>query len=65
MDNGLVAFRLAGDAGADAGQRIAPFLRDRLAAIVAFLRAFALRRQRPRAKDGVLHRVLDLVLNRR
>src|SRR5690349_11591947 len=39
VDDGLVAFRLAGNAGAHAGQRLAPLLRDRLAAIVAFLGA--------------------------
>src|SRR5574338_116106 len=64
MDDRLVALRLAGDAGAHAGQRLAPLLRDRLAAIVAFLGALALRRQRAGAKDRILHRVLDLILNR-
>src|SRR5215207_445440 len=64
MSDRLVALGLAGDAGADARQRLAPLLRDRLAAIVAFLGALALRRQRTRAKDRVLHRVVDLVLNR-
>jgi hypothetical protein len=64
MNDGLVSFRLASDTGANAGQRLAPLLRDRLSAIVAFHRAFALRRQRPSAKDRVLHRIVDLVLHR-
>ena len=41
MDDRLVALGLAGDAGAHARQRLAPLLRDRLAAIVAFLGALA------------------------
>ena len=60
----LVAHRLAGDAGADAGQGRAAFLGDRLAAIVAFLGALALRGQRAGAQHGVLDRVVDLVLHR-
>ena len=39
MDHRLVALRLARDAGANAGQRVAPLLRDRLSAIVALLGA--------------------------
>src|SRR5579884_1003433 len=62
MNHRFVPLRLAGDAGADAGKRLAPFLGDRPAAIVAFLRALALRSQRPRAKDRVLHRIVDLAL---
>src|SRR5437868_1226356 len=62
--DGLVALRLAGDASTDAGQRLAATLRDRLAAVVALLRALALRCQRAGAQDRVLHRVVDLVLNR-
>ena len=41
VDDRLVALRLAGDAGAHARQRLAPLLRDRLAAVVAFLGALA------------------------
>ena len=37
----LIALRLAGDTGAHARQRLAPLLRDRLAAVVAFLGALA------------------------
>ena len=62
--NRLVARRLAGNAGADARKRLAPLLRDGLAAIVAFLGAFARRRQSTGAQDRILHRVVDLVLNR-
>ena len=43
MHDRLVALGLARDAGPHAGQRLAPLLRDRLAAIVAFLGALALR----------------------
>src|SRR4051794_41520445 len=64
MDNPLVAHGLAGDAGANAGQRIAALLRDRLAAIVAFLGALTMRRQSAGAQNGVLHRILDLLLDR-
>jgi hypothetical protein len=60
----LVAFGLASDAGANARERVAALLRDRLAAIVAFESAVALRRQGTGAKDRILHRVVDLVLNR-
>src|SRR4249919_3416682 len=64
IDDGLVARGLASDASPHARQRLATPLRDRLAAIVAFLGAVAPRRHRPGAKDGVLHRIVDLVLNR-
>src|SRR5437868_6245067 len=64
VDDALIALRLAGDAGAHARQRLAPLLRDRLAAIVAFLGALALGRQRAGAQHGVFHRVLDLLFDR-
>src|SRR5512144_1740692 len=54
----LVALGLARDAGTDAGKRLAPALRDGLAAIVAFLCALALRRQCAGAKNRVLHGVV-------
>jgi hypothetical protein len=63
MNDGLVPLGRAGDAGADAGKCFTPFSRYRLSAIVAFLGAFAARRQRSGAKDGVLHGIVDLVLN--
>src|SRR5690349_234946 len=44
VDDRLVALGLAGDAGADSGQRFAALGRDRLAAIVAILGALARRR---------------------
>src|SRR5690349_21799419 len=64
VDDGLVALGLAGDAGADTGQRVAAAFGDGLAAIVAFLGTVTLGRQRTGAKDRVLHGVVDLVLNR-
>src|SRR4051794_26004383 len=64
MGHRFVAFGLAGDAGADAGQGLAPLLGDELAAIVAFLGALARRRQSTGAQDRVLHRIVDLVLHR-
>src|SRR5690349_6236765 len=64
MEDRLVALGLAGDAGPHARKRLAAFLRDWLAAIVAFLRALPLRSQRSGAQHGVLHRIVNLVLNR-
>ena len=63
MDDGLVALGLASDTGAHARERVTPLLRNRLAAIIAFLGAFPLGRYRPSAEDRVLHCVVDLVLN--
>src|SRR4051812_2463509 len=64
MGHRLVAHRLAGDTGAYSGQRFAPLLRDRLAAIIAFLRTLAVGRQCAGAENGLLHRILDLLLDR-
>src|SRR5205085_6097327 len=56
----FVALRLAGDAGADAGEGFAALPGDRLAAIVAILGALPVRGERAGAQDRVLHRVVDL-----
>ena len=64
MDDALVALGLAGDAGADAGKRLAAALRDRLSAIVAFLGTVAFRSERPGPQDRIGDRVVDLILNR-
>src|SRR5687767_7210765 len=64
VGDGLVALRLAGDAGAHPGERLAALRRNRLAAIVAFLGTLPLGGERTGAKDRVLHRVVDLVLDR-
>src|SRR3546814_1522080 len=58
-----VARRLAGDAGAAAGQGLAPRLRNPLAAILAIIGAFALGEAEARQFDGVGHRVVDLFLH--
>src|SRR6185503_229595 len=64
VNDRLVPFGLAGDTGADARKRLAATCRNRFAAIVAFVRALAVRSQSAGAKDGIFHRVLGLVLNR-
>ena len=64
MGDRFVAFRLAGDAGANAGHGLATFRGDGLAAIVAFLCGLAGGQALPGRGDGILHRVVDLVLNR-
>jgi len=64
VDYPRVAFRLARDAGADARDGLAALLGNRLAAVIAFLCALALWSQRTGTKDRILHRIVDLVLNR-
>ena len=59
-----VTFGLTGYASPDSGKGFASLIRNRLAAIVAFLGAFAMRSKRAGTKDRVLHRIVDLVLNR-
>src|SRR5687768_8335430 len=59
-----VAARLAGDAGAHARDGLAALGRDRLAAIVAFFRAFALGEEGAGELNRILDGVVDLILNR-
>src|SRR5918997_6861229 len=63
-DRPRIAFRLALDAGPDAGHRLPPALGDGRAAIVAFAGAFAARHAEPGQLDRVLDRVVDLILHR-
>jgi hypothetical protein len=64
VDDALVALRLAGDAGSNPGKSFSPLLGYGFTAIVAFLGALALGCQCPGAKEGILNRIVDLVLNR-
>src|SRR5579872_1319511 len=64
MDHVLVALCLAGDARADARKHLTSLFRDRLAAIIAFLRTLAARCEGAGTKDRIFHSVVDLVLNR-
>src|SRR3546814_20337426 len=57
-----VARRLAGDAGAAAGQGLAPRLRNPPAAILALLRAFAAAEAEARQFAHVRHRVVAVFL---
>src|SRR5947199_188128 len=55
---------LARDAGPHSWQGVSALLRDRLAAIVTFLRAFAAGSQGSSTQHSVLHGIVDLILNR-
>ena len=60
----LVAFRLAGHAGAHAGEGAAAGFGDLLAAFGAFVAALAHGHAGAGREDGVLHRIVDLILHR-
>jgi hypothetical protein len=64
MNDLPVALGLACDACAHARERLAPLSGYRFAAIVTVLGALSFGRQRPSAKERILHRIVDLVLNR-
>jgi hypothetical protein len=63
MHDGPVAFRLAGNASAHAGQCSAALDRDWLTAVVAVIRALSSRHAKASRLDRVLHRVINLVLH--
>lgn len=59
----FIARRLTRDASSRARQRCSPGGRDLLTAVLAFLQTFAAWHARPRAVEGVLDTVFDLILN--
>lgn len=64
MDDRLVALSLTCHAGAHTWQGLATASRDSFAAVFAMIESLSCRYARASATDGVVHRIVDLILNR-
>jgi hypothetical protein len=63
MDDGLVVLRLTGHAGANARQSLATTGGDRLSTVFAVFKPLARGHSRARRANGIVHRVVDLILD--